>query len=403
MSDIVESDSEAWNVVTSGRKGNNRNRSSRADMEHMAGNGGDQQRKRMRRSTGGTSQSAIQGSKSSVTYLMSVDEFKSMSTDDKLVAMFSAIQKLGISEQKLGQVEKSVTQNTRNISQTIDRVKLLEYRSIDQEARNRRNNLIFRGIPEVVGENCAQIISEFITEQLQITQSICIQRAHRLGRKQYGNSGRGLRPFHRPVIVALRDYQEVEHIISKTKILAGTRFGVSRDYPQEIANARKELFPKLKALKMSKPNSKVSIVYPARLIVDNQIVDDKFPDWPEVMRRSRHVTSNAQHRGKSDHVVSQVRSSGNMSVCSSSSDDVNEAVTSRDTGVTPPVNEHLLFSQVASSSFSVENILSDGNTAGNTAIARDESTPQPGPGEQRSKSTTRSKQRMKGDNNNNNG
>ena len=38
-------------------------------------------------------------------------------------------------------------------SATVDQLKLLQYKSIDIEARSRRNNLLFRGIPEVNGED----------------------------------------------------------------------------------------------------------------------------------------------------------------------------------------------------------------------------------------------------------
>ncbi len=112
-------------------------------------------------------------------------------------------------------------------------------------------------------------INDFILGNLRITDAICIQRAHRLGRKQFNTGGRGQRVFHRPIIVAIRDYQDVEKILQNTKHLAGTRFGVNRDFPYEIAQARKHLFPRLKALKTENPGSKVSIQYPARLVIDN--------------------------------------------------------------------------------------------------------------------------------------
>ena len=43
-------------------------------------------------------------------------------------------------------------------AQSERRMKLLEYRSIDQEARSRRNNLIFRGHVEVAGDDDPEAI-----------------------------------------------------------------------------------------------------------------------------------------------------------------------------------------------------------------------------------------------------
>ncbi len=119
-----------------------------------------------------------------------------------------------------------------------------------------------------------------------------MQRAHRVGRRQFANrGGRGLRPAHRPIIIELRDYQDVELILSKAKLLANTPFGISRDYPTEIANARKELYPKFKELRQKNPNSQVTIQFPAKLVVDKTTVTDMLPDWRWAMTRSRHVTN----------------------------------------------------------------------------------------------------------------
>ena len=43
-------------------------------------------------------------------------------------------------------------------AQSERRMKLLEYRSIDQEARSRRNNFIFRGLVEVAGDDDPEAI-----------------------------------------------------------------------------------------------------------------------------------------------------------------------------------------------------------------------------------------------------
>ena len=45
---------------------------------------------------------------------------------------------------------------------------LLSYKSIDAEACQRRNNLIFWGIPESVGEDCIGTIKEFLSDKFSL-------------------------------------------------------------------------------------------------------------------------------------------------------------------------------------------------------------------------------------------
>ena len=89
---------------------------------------------------------------------MSKDEFRALSTDEKLVTMFEELTE--ISSDRMYNVENKV-----EILETVsmahdDRLTLLEYKSIDMEARSRRNNLIFRGHPETVGnDDCETFLS----------------------------------------------------------------------------------------------------------------------------------------------------------------------------------------------------------------------------------------------------
>ena len=124
-----------------------------------------------------------------------------------------------------------------------DRIRLLEHRSIDIEARARRNNLIFHGLAEFRNENCANVICQFVKDNfdIEIDQTV-ICRAHRLGRFQGGDK-------RRPIIVAFQEYKINEDIIHNAQNLRETRFSVSRDYPLEITRARKTLWPDYKRVK----------------------------------------------------------------------------------------------------------------------------------------------------------
>ena len=63
------------------------------------------------------------------------------------------------------------------------------------------------------------------------------------------------------------------------------QLGVSRDFPKEIAEARKQLWPRCKDAKHK--GHLASIVFPAKLVVNSKVVCDKFPDWHETLRGSR--------------------------------------------------------------------------------------------------------------------
>ena len=111
------------------------------------------------------------------------------------------------------------------------RIKFLEYKTIDLEARIRRNNLIFRGHNELVnGYDCVSIIRTFLSDKFKLDPTpIHIQRAHR----RWANVTAQQRG-PRPIIVCFRDYNDVELIMSNANKLRGTIYGINRDYPREI-------------------------------------------------------------------------------------------------------------------------------------------------------------------------
>ena len=65
-------------------------------------------------------------------------------------------------------------------------LKTLAYKSIDLEARSRRNNLILWGLAENVNENCFVVIRDFIKNELDLNaDKMYLARAHRLGSRKF--------------------------------------------------------------------------------------------------------------------------------------------------------------------------------------------------------------------------
>ena len=157
-------------------------------------------------------------------------DYDSLSKDDKLSLILS---KLSINEQRVKYIQtkvdsvlpvkKRVAEIENVLRSHSERLKLLEYRSLDIEARSRRRNLLFKGVPENKYENCFVEARRFIREKLRIEQDMYLQRAHRLGRYDPSKT--------RPIIVAFRDFCDIDYILQEASNLKGTELGVSRDYP----------------------------------------------------------------------------------------------------------------------------------------------------------------------------
>ena len=265
------------------------NRFSAFVPKEMARDGFQTVTKRKRLSSG-----EVNGSEHSDSITMG--DFINCSPDDKLNFIFDELRQvrlnqdymnkgmlafqetLGVMGEKLGQVIE-VTNNNSNL------LKTLAYKSIDHEARSRRNNLIFWGIAENYNENCFFVIRDFIRQHLDLDAGkMYLARAHRLGPRKVGYS----HP-HRPIIVNFRDFCDTDIIMSKASMLRSTPFSISYDLPKEINEARKKLWDELKSIKASKPSVNYQILYPAKLVVEGKTVRDEFPDWNEIMKGSRII------------------------------------------------------------------------------------------------------------------
>ena len=130
------------------------------------------------------------------------------------------------------------------------------------EAWSRRRNLIFHGLYESRSEDCTDIIKQFLYDKLQLDPSeILIERAHRVGKRAR------LQFSKRPINAAFNNYVDNVQILGKAYLLKGSQFSIDRDYPAEILNARKQLWPRFKELKQTKRvRDTITIRYPAQLV-----------------------------------------------------------------------------------------------------------------------------------------
>lgn len=140
--------------------------------------------------------------------------------------------------------------------------KLIKEAMLDLQTRNMRDNLIVTGIQKNSPDDSEKSLKDFMTAQLKIpvdtVNSFTFHRVHRLGQK----TQRG----PRPIIAKFENFKQKEFVRSKGKELKGTHYGLSDQFPKEINERRKILYP---LLKDNRKNNKRAYLIIDKLYIDN--------------------------------------------------------------------------------------------------------------------------------------
>ena len=186
----------------------------------------------------------------------------------KVERMESRFEKLEETTMKQGEemagLKSGMNVMERKFVQVEEKWKEMEDRVIDQEARGRRNNLVFHGLAEREGESwddSKKVLANLITNELGIKDRVVIERAHRLGSRPTG--ARASKP--RPLIARFLDFNDRERVKAARRNLPRD-VRVTEDLPWQIRQARRQLSDDLEAAKQASQNAWVT--YPARLMVD---------------------------------------------------------------------------------------------------------------------------------------
>ena len=165
---------------------------------------------------------------------------------------------LDILNTKLSDMEQKITtlENKQSAIQ-MENYQLRE-KLIKIESQSRRDNLLMDGIPESAGEtwdDCREKVYKILEDKMKIdnARGIMISRCHRLGPKR----AEGARP--RTIIFKLHWYGDREKIWSSKSNLKDTNVFLSEDYPAEIQQRRKKLFPILKAARQQRMKASLSV------------------------------------------------------------------------------------------------------------------------------------------------
>ncbi|CAC5356730.1 unnamed protein product [Mytilus coruscus] len=113
-------------------------------------------------------------------------------------------------------------------------------RHLDLQTRSMRENLVFTGIR----------LKNFMYTELKMETTVDFHRAHRFGKEtEFRDKRDGSRIKTRPVVGRFKNYKDREIVRSSAKELKGTHFGIQEQFPKEINDKRKMLWPYSKQAK----------------------------------------------------------------------------------------------------------------------------------------------------------
>ncbi|CAG2208866.1 unnamed protein product [Mytilus edulis] len=167
-----------------------------------------------------------------------------------------------------------------NMKEKIDNLEedkcILNDKLIDIQCRSMKYNLIFSGIEEHRDEDCEDKLRRFIYQNMRIEHRLEFGNVHRFG-KSYRNKPR-------PIIARFLYFSDLDMIKRAGKNLKGTHYGVNQQFPAEIEEKRRKLYPIMKAER--KNNSKVVLIRD-KLYVNDELVTVSNDEAP---REEPHQT-----------------------------------------------------------------------------------------------------------------
>ncbi|KAK6171920.1 hypothetical protein SNE40_018341 [Patella caerulea] len=171
----------------------------------------------------------------------------------------------GLNEVKIEQAEmKSATSNLqRELNQGMATMKQnyseLFERHLDLQTRSMRDNLVFAGLPvsESDDENTESLLIEFMKKELKLNDPPDFHRAHRFGGMYEVNVNGELAYRSRNIVCRFKNFKGREIVRNCGRLLKGSSYGIREQFPKEINERRKFLWPYFKEAKIQK--KKVSL------------------------------------------------------------------------------------------------------------------------------------------------
>ena len=171
----------------------------------------------------------------------------------------------------MGAPEKTTESSLQRVQRELAK---LQRSHIKLECHSRRGNLKFCGIKErehESNEDTKDLLRKFLRTDLKIPkkdeESIQFDTVHRVSARRVSSGTTNSKP--RPIIVKLSSFHDEEFVQSFIKNLTkGRNLGISDDFPKEVEEMRKKLYPVLKAAKQEKHTAFLKV---ERLIIDGSL------------------------------------------------------------------------------------------------------------------------------------
>lgn len=136
---------------------------------------------------------------------------------------------------------------------------------LELQSRLMESNLLFFGINETAStdgqsENTETVLREFIKHVMIFDDNIdsenfAFDRVHRLGKRRYDQHGKQLRP--RPIVAKFEKYGHRETVRRAASNITDKTYSIREQFPIEIENRRKPLYPVMKRAKEDGRNARL--------------------------------------------------------------------------------------------------------------------------------------------------
>ena len=150
-------------------------------------------------------------------------------------------------EEKLNTLKSQMISIQNEVSE--NKAELKEQLRI-QEDRSRRNNIRVDGIEEdenETWENTENKLKSFLYDELEITDELYIEKAHRVARREGVKFNSSNTP--RTIVAKVLDYKEKEDVMRRRYKLKETTYLVREDFSKETVEIRKKLCDQVKTLR----------------------------------------------------------------------------------------------------------------------------------------------------------
>lgn len=132
-------------------------------------------------------------------------------------------------------VGKQVNTTSGKPNELMD-LKDLKDTVLDLKCRSTKNNLIFTGlVGETNSEDTEKKLRDFLYYEVEIEKNIEFNNVHLFGRFVRGKD--------RPIVARLLYHADVIHIIKNSYKLQRTPYGIHEQFPKEIEDKRRLLYP----------------------------------------------------------------------------------------------------------------------------------------------------------------